>query len=286
MPINKKSILITGSSTGIGKETALYLDKLGFKVFACVRNQQDGDNLKKEASELLTPLLLDVTNEVQIKEAYSKVLADKEYQFYGLVNNAGIGMRSVLELIPKEDFQRVFDINVIGLHVVTRIFLPLIRKNKGRIINIGSEASFIAGGGGGAYAASKFAVRALSDALRLEMIPYGVFVSHVAPTSTESAIWEKNQEDARLRKGISDELRVGYNYFFKLQDRATKERSNPIPTLMVTKDIVDALTSEHPEYEYYSGEKSRKTYEVSLLDKKRITRCSIKRLAKFIKLYG
>jgi len=282
----KKSILITGTSTGIGKATALYLDKMGFMVFAGVRNIKDADSLKLEASDKLRPIILDVTKEDTIRNAVGIISKELEYSFSGLVNNAGIGMRSVLEIIPKEIFQKVFNINVIGLHSVTREFLPLLRKNKGRIVNIGSEASFIAGAGSGAYAASKFAVRALSDALRLEMIPYDVFVSHVAPTSTESAIWEKNKEDARLREGISQELLKGYNYFFKLQDRATRERIKPIPTIEVAKDIVDALTSSNPKYEYYSGEKSKKTYEMSLLPKDRITRCSIKRLSKFIKMYA
>jgi len=283
---NKKSILITGASTGIGRETALYLDKMGYMVFACVRDGADGENLKKEASDKLQILLLDVTKEETIKSAVSIVSKETEYPLWGLVNNAGIGMRSVLEIIPKEEFQKVFDINVVGMHTVTREFLPLIRKNRGRIINIGSEAGFMSGAGGGAYAASKFAVRALTDALRLEMVPYGVFVSHVAPTSTESAIWEKNIEDAQLREGISDELLEGYNYFFKVQDRATRERIKPIPAIEVAKDISDALTSTSPKYEYYSGEKSKKAYEMSLLPKERMIRCSLKRLSKFIKLYG
>ena len=282
----KKSILITGASTGIGKETALYLDKMGYMVFACVRDIVDGESLKEVASNRLQILLLDVTKEETIKNAVLVVSKEKEYPFFGLVNNAGIGMRSVLEIIPTETFRKVFDINVVGMHSVTREFLPLLRKNRGRIVNIGSEAGFMSGAGGGAYAASKFAVRALTDALRLEMLPYDVFVSHIAPTSTESAIWDKNLEDAQLREGIADELREGYNYFFKVQDRATRERIKPISAIEVAEDIADALTSSSPKYEYYSGEKSKQAYEMSLLPKERMIRCSLKRLSKFIKLYG
>lgn len=281
-----ESILITGASTGIGKETALYLDKMGFMVFAGVRNSKDGDRLKAKASDRLKPIILDVTKEQTIQNAVKEISKESEHTLVGLVNNAGIGMRSVLEIIPKEEFQKVFDINVVGLHSVTVEFLPLLRKNRGRIVNIGSEAGFIAGAGGGAYSASKFAVRALTDALRLEMIPFGVFVSYVAPTSTESKIWDKNKEDSRFRKGISPELHKGYNYFFKAQDRATKERIQPMPAIEVVKDIADALFSSNPQYEYCSGSKSREAYEMSLLPKEEKISEWIERLTEYIRLYG
>jgi len=283
---SKKSILITGASSGIGKETALYLDEQGFKVFAGVRTVKDMEIMKQEGSERLVPVILDVTKEETIHNTLNIILKDKEYFFLGLVNNAGIGMRSVLEIIPKHEFQKVFEVNVIGLHSVTRIFLPLIRKNKGRIVNVGSEAGFMAWGGGGAYSASKFAVRGLTDSLRLEMIPFGVHVSYVAPTSTQSKIWVKNQEDARLREGISAEVRKGYNYFFKAQDRADPENMNVLPAIEVAKDIADALTVSNPRYEYYSGEKSEESYKMSLLPKDITIKSSMKKLAEFIKLYG
>jgi len=283
---NKKSVLITGASSGIGKETALYLDEMGFKVFAAVRNEEDASSLKEEASKKLTTIMLDVRDEDSIEAAFLKISKEKEYPFWGLINNAGIGMRSVLEIIPKDEFKNVFDINVVGLHSVTRIFLPLLRKNKGRIVNIGSEAGFMAGAGGGAYSASKFAVRALTDAFRLEMIPFGVFVSYVAPTSTISKIWTKNQDDSRFRKGISSELLKGYNYFFKAQDMASAQKANAIPAIVVAKDIADALTALEPEYEYYSGDKSKETYELSLLPKKKTIKEAMDRLREYIRLYG
>jgi NADP-dependent 3-hydroxy acid dehydrogenase YdfG len=285
---SKKSVLITGASSGIGRECAHYLDKLGFMVFAGVRSENDYSKLKEEAtSDKLKPILIDVTDEDSIKSAVDIVSKEVEYSFGGLINNAGLGLRCVLEVIPKEDFRKIFDVNVIGLHSVIREFLPLLRKNGGRVVNIGSEAGLMSGPGGGAYSATKFAVRAISDALRLEMIPFDVFVSYIAPTSTQSNIWEKNKEDSdRLKSNVSPELLEKYKYFFKAQDRATPERIQLIPAMDVVKDITHALTSSNPKYEYYTGEKSQKTYEMSLMPKSQVTDSTIKSLTEFIEMYG
>ena len=283
----KKSILITGASSGIGKESALYLDKMGFMVFAGVRKEEDREALKELGSPRLKPILLDVTDDAMIQNAVELISKESEYPFYGLVNNAGIGLRGVLEATPEEELRKVLEVNVVGVHAMTRAFLPLLRNNGGRIVNIGSEAGFMAGASGSSYSASKFAVRALSDALRLELIPFDIFVSHVAPTSTQSEIWDKNTayRDA-LNKSVSPELFEAYKFFFKAGERELVEFVNPIPTMDVAKDVVDALTSSKPKYEYCSGKKSKKAYRMSLLPKKFLTNYMLKRLSKFIKLYS
>lgn len=284
----KKSILITGASSGIGKECALYLHKMGFMVFAGIRSEKDHSQLNEEATtDRFKPIFIDVTDEDSIKSAVDIISKEDEYSFEGLVNNAGIGLRGVLEVIPTEEFKKIFDVNVVGLHSVTKEFLPLLRKNGGRIVNIGSEAGLISGPGGGAYSATKFAVRAISDALRLEMIPFNVSVSYVAPSSTQSKIWDKNKEDNKKMKSLaSPELRKKYNYFFKANDRATPSRIKPIPAMDVVEDITHALTSTSPKYEYYTGEKSQKAYEMSLMPKCQVTNSMIKRLTKYIEMYG
>ena len=132
----KKSVLITGASTGIGKACALYLDNLGFMVFAGVRNEDDKNKLIKEGSDRLKPVMLDVEKENTIVDAYNIISNETEYPFYGLINNAGIGIGGVLEATPTEEIRKVMEVNVIGLHAVTKAFLPLLRINSGRIINI------------------------------------------------------------------------------------------------------------------------------------------------------
>ena len=184
-----KSILITGTSTGIGKACALYLDKLGYKVYACVRKQADGENLKKEASEKFTPIILDVTNGDSIKAAVAIIEKETGGNVFGMINNAGIGRGGALEVTPVSEIRKVLDVNVTGLLAVTQAFIPMLRNGKGRIINIGSTSSFLPFPGASVYSASKFAVRAITDSLRVELKPFGISVILVAPGAVESAIW-------------------------------------------------------------------------------------------------
>jgi len=152
---NFKTILITGTSTGIGKACALYLDKLGFKVYAGVRKQADGDNLKKEASDRLTPIILDVTDENSISKAANIIEKETVGELFGLINNAGIGRGGVLEATPVVEIRNLMEVNVIGLMAVTQVFIPMLRKSKGRIVNIGSTSSLLAFPGASAYSASQ-----------------------------------------------------------------------------------------------------------------------------------
>lgn len=281
---NKQSILITGASSGIGKECALYLDKLGFMVFAGVRTNKSGEALKKETSDKLKTIILDVTKKETIAGAVEIISQETEYPLFGLVNNAGVGLRGTLEITPETELRNLLEVNVIGLHAVTRAFLPLLRNNKGRIVNIGSEASFVAGPNSSSYAASKFAVRAISDSLRLELINFDMYVSLIAPTSTHSDIWKKNKiYRENLHKNIGPELREAYSFFLKMDERATLENIKAVSALEVAKCIAHALISKKPKYEYTVGKNSKKYYRLSLLPKNISTGYMIRRLIKYMK---
>jgi len=191
---NGKTIVITGTSSGIGKACALYLDKMGFKVYAGVRKQVDGDNLKKESSDKLSPIILDVNNTESINAAVSIIKKETDGNVFGLINNAGIGQGGPLEIIPVSEIRKVMEINVIGLVAVTQAFLPMLRKNKGRIINIGSSTSIIAFPGASIYAASKFAVRALTDSLRVELKLFDMHAVLIVPGHVETVLWNKEDE--------------------------------------------------------------------------------------------
>ncbi len=170
-------IVITGASSGIGEACALYLDGLGCRVFAGVRNPVDGESLKAKASARLMPVLLDVTDVASIDRAVETVKA--AVGMAGLVNTAGIGGGGPLEVVPPAELRKVLEVNVVGPVAVTQAFLPLLRLGRGRIVNMGSIAGLAATPFIGPYSASKFALEALTDAMRLELRPWGIHVSIV-----------------------------------------------------------------------------------------------------------
>ncbi|MEX0791398.1 MAG: SDR family NAD(P)-dependent oxidoreductase, partial [Actinomycetota bacterium] len=174
MSEDRGAVVITGASTGIGRATAPRLAAIGFRVFAGVRKQADADSLKQEAPAV-TPLILDVTDEHSIAEAATAVKAAVGANgLAGLVNNAGITVPGPLEFLPAEDLRRQFEVNVIGPIAVTQAFMPLLRAGKGRIVNVGSIGGRVSTPFLGAYSASKFAIEAISDALRVELRPWGI----------------------------------------------------------------------------------------------------------------
>lgn len=254
---NNKTILITGASSGIGKSCALYLDKLGFKVFAGVRNETDGENLRNEASERLTPILIDVTDEQSIKTAINIIENETGGKLNGLVNNAGIGCGGALEVTSITKIREVMDVNVIGLMAVTKAFLPMLREARGRIINIGSTSGFISIPGGGVYAASKFAVRAITDSLRLELKPFDIKTILVAPGAIETEIWDKTLAYKKeMRKAVTPELAELYQSLRNFGDKLP-EVIKKIPAIEVAKSVAHALTSKSPKRYYIVGSDAR-----------------------------
>jgi NAD(P)-dependent dehydrogenase (short-subunit alcohol dehydrogenase family) len=187
-----QAVLITGTSTGIGKACALHLDQLGYRVFAGVRKPVDGEALQKIASDRLTPVRLDVTDEGSIASARELIAGEVGVSgLFGLVNNAGFGLAGPIEFQPLEDFRQQMEVNFIGVVAMTKAFIPLLRQSRGRIVNIGSISGINAMPFQSAYCATKFALEAFSDALRLELRPWGISVSIVQPGDIETPAWQK-----------------------------------------------------------------------------------------------
>ena len=139
MKTSTGAVLVTGASSGMGKACVLLLDQAGYTVFAGVRKERDAHMLKQAASSRLTPVILDVTDDRTIAEAFQLIRETVGAAgLVGLVNNAGVGVTAPMELVPLEEVRRQFDINVIGQVAVIQAFLPLIRAAHGRIINVGS----------------------------------------------------------------------------------------------------------------------------------------------------
>ena len=248
-----KAILITGSSTGIGKACTLHLDKLGFKIYAGVRKQTDGDILKEKASDKLSPIILDVTDSESIENAATIIERENDGDLFGLINNAGIGLSGVVEVTPVDEIRKLMEVNVIGLLALTKAMIPLLREGKGRIINIGSPSGLIALPGISVYAASKFAVRAITDSLRVELKSFGVKVILISPGPTESEIWEKGKAYKKeMRKSVKPEIAEHYIIFAKFGDKIEKELKT-MPADVVAKAVTNALTSAKPKLFYNVG---------------------------------
>jgi short-subunit dehydrogenase len=179
----KRIVLITGATAGIGRHAALHLAARGFRVIATGRNAEALSSLAVEAEGELTTLKLDVTDQTSIDAAVEMV--DRITAGHGvdvLVNNAGYGDIAPMETTTDKDLRAVFETNVFGLMAVTRAFLPRMRERRaGRIVNVSSLGGLFTLPLFGAYNATKHAVESLSDALRIELRPFGIDVSLIEP---------------------------------------------------------------------------------------------------------
>lgn len=247
-----RSVLITGSSTGIGRATALRLDAAGWKVFAGVRREEDAESLRAAASERLAPLILDVTDPDQIATAAARIRADGDLQ--GVVNNAGVAIPSPLETMPIEDFRRQIEINLIAHVAVTQAVLDSIRAGNGRVVFISSIGGRIAFPLTGAYHAAKFGIEAVGDSLRGELRPWRIPVSIVEPGSIDTPIWERGERTSDEIGARSPQREALYGPVienYRKVIRQTAERG--IPPEKVAKAIEHALSAERPRSRYLVG---------------------------------
>jgi len=182
-------VVVTGASTGIGACVARDLAGRGFRVFGTVRRPEDAAALEQAG---VTAVQMDVTDTGSIARARAEVEhALASTPLGGLVNNAGIPAAGPLELVPLDELRRVLEVNLVGAVAVTQAFLPLLRVSRGRVVNISSVSGRCALPFMGPYAASKFALEAVSDSLRRELLPFGVQVIVIEPGSFQTRIWSK-----------------------------------------------------------------------------------------------
>jgi NAD(P)-dependent dehydrogenase (short-subunit alcohol dehydrogenase family) len=257
---SEPAVVITGASTGIGAACALELDRRGFRVFAGVRSEAAARHLKEQASNRLMPVMIDVTDPDGIAAAAGAVAAAVGGAgLAGLVNNAGIVVPGPLELIPLEKLRRQFEVNVIGQIAVTRAFLPLVRIGRGRIVNMGSISGRVAVPYLGPYAASKFALEALTDCMRLELRRWKIRVSIVEPASVKTPIWGKTQaksdEAAPQVAAQLDDLYGADVAAFRALARHEGEHGMPVER--VVEAVVHALTARRPKTRYPVGRQTR-----------------------------
>lgn len=198
-----RAIVVTGASTGIGRATVARAVKEGGHVFPAVRKKADAAALKAEFGEAVTPIIFDVTDEPAVKKAAAQVgKALGERRLFGLVNNAGMAVPGPLAYLTSDELRHQMEVNFTGVHIVTQAFLPLLgvdpdRKGRpGKVVMISSVGGETAMPFIGAYAASKHAIEGYSEALRRELILFGIDVVVVAPGAIATPIWDKVDDDA------------------------------------------------------------------------------------------
>lgn len=248
------AVLITGAAGGIGAATVRRLDTSGFQVFAGVRTSSDGEKLQREISARITPVLLDITDHASIAQAVETVTrAIGKAGLVGLVNNAGMIVEGPVELVSIDDVRTQFEVNVIGHIAVIQAFLPLLRKAQGHIVNISAPTGQVAFPYLGVLSASKAALESVSDALRVELRPFGISVSIIEPGAMQTEIFHKSAAHAQQAKQqLPGELLRLYGPALAAVAKATANQHLESPDV-VGATIVHALTSRRPRTRYLAG---------------------------------
>jgi NAD(P)-dependent dehydrogenase (short-subunit alcohol dehydrogenase family) len=255
-----RSVVITGASTGIGEACALRLDAMGFRVFAGVRKDADGAALRAKASERLTPVRIDVTDPASIASARDAVAAAVgDAGISGIVNNAGVAVAGPMESVPIADLRQQIEVNVIGQVAVTQAFMALLRMQRGRVVFMGSVAGRMATPFAGPYAASKHALEAITDAMRMELRPWKMHVAIIEPGSIKTPIWDKTDAMAdRMEREMSPQGHRLYDTAVKTMRKfAAEAGGRGIPPDVVAKAVAHALTARKPKTRYLVGTDAR-----------------------------
>jgi NAD(P)-dependent dehydrogenase (short-subunit alcohol dehydrogenase family) len=242
-----RTVVVTGASSGIGRACALRLAAGGWHVYGGVRAEADAAVLREEGVE---PVTLDVTDAEQIHAAVERAGPSLD----ALVDNAGIAVAAPLEVVPLDELRQQLEVNVIGQVAVTQAFLPALRQAGGRIVLVGSIGGRSALPFLGPYAASKHALEAIADSLRVELRPWGIAVSIVEPASIRTEIWTKGAARAdELRERVAPDLDALYREQVQAFRRVALARGPGADPDDVARVVERALTARRPKARYLVG---------------------------------
>lgn len=257
--------VVTGASTGIGRATAEHLARAGFHVLAGVRSDAAAEAIAAEGVE---PVRIDIAESDQIADLARRVADDPEGRpLRALVNNAGIAVNAPVEVIPLDEWRRQFEVNLFGHIAVIQALLPALIADRGRIVNVSSIGGLIAGPTYGAYSGSKFALEAVSDALRRELRHLGVEVVVVQPGAIATPIWEKGLATA---KGLADTMTAEqHDRYQQVNAAATRQAEQAardgVPPEQVARVITAAVTARRPRTRYLVGRDAKITARLAAL---------------------
>ena len=249
-----KSVVITGTSTGIGYQTSKTLIASGYRVFGSVRTNEDADRVAMELGKNFIPLVFDVTDEQAVKESVNKVSALLDNQtLAGLINNAGIAVFGAVQNLTAEEFKHQFDVNLLGVFHCTQAYMDLLGADKdrhgapGKIINISSISGELAMPFMSAYNMSKFGLEGFSEALRRELMIFGIDVVVVAPGPIKTPIWTKVDKVGMLKRFDNSAYRKVSSKMVRFAEALEKKG---VSSEVVAQRILTILTNSKSKTRY------------------------------------
>ncbi len=277
----KRSVVVTGVSTGIGWGAVKVLTGKGFHVFGSVRKRADADRLTAEFGEAFTPLLFDVTDEAAVREAAKQVeIVLGGETLAGLVNNAGIAVAGPLLYLSLDDWRQQLEVNLTGVVIATQAFAPLLGAsgarvaNPGRIVNISSVGGRNANPFMAPYCTSKFGLEGLSESLRRELLPFGVDVVVVAPGAVATPIWDKADQVDTTRYANT----VYAPALERLRGHMLSLGKSGLPPEKIGEAIATALTAPSPKTRYVVSPSPMQVLMTEILPKRTLDKAIGKRL--------
>ncbi len=249
-------VIVTGTSSGIGRATAEQLAAEGFHVLAGVRRQEDADKIKRNNIE---PVIVDVTNIGTLKALAERVEQDPLGRpLRAVVNNAGIAVNAPLEMVPLDEFRRQIEVSVIGQVAVIQALIPALLNSGGRVVNIGSLGGKVSMPGFGIYSAAKFAMEAINDSLRREMSSFGLKVIMITPGGVSTGLSEQGITTAeRLAKLMTpDQHRRHDRLFDAVKTQAESWATDGIRPEKVAAVVSRAIHVNKPRTRYTAGRDS------------------------------
>ncbi|OBB15353.1 retinol dehydrogenase [Mycobacteriaceae bacterium 1482268.1] len=242
------TVLVTGAARGIGRAIVEHLASTGWDVIAGVRSEQDADAIVQVDPQRVSAVILDITNADHI----ARLPGSLPERLDALVNNAGIAVGGPVETVTPEEWRKVLDTNVIGQFAVTQAALPRLRESRGRVVFISSVNGRIATPMLGPYSASKFALEAGCDALRIELKGWGIPVVLVEPAQTDTDMWRTADDMVRqIEAGLSPEQRDLYaKHIAGMKKFVPAARKMASPTKKVVAVVEKALTARRPKARY------------------------------------
>jgi NAD(P)-dependent dehydrogenase (short-subunit alcohol dehydrogenase family) len=254
-PNTAPAVLVTGAGSGIGEACIKRLSSMGWRVFAGVFDDAQRQHVEQSQLPGVTPIVLDITNATAISAAAQTIGTETgDRGLAGLVNNAGIGVMGPLEFVPIDRLRLQLEVNLIGHVAVTQACLPLLRKATGRIVNISSLAGLMSMPMLGPYSASKYALEAVSDALRQELAPSKVHVACIEPALIDTPILSGSEQAAESAlSAMPREGRELYWPFFERMQRTSAINAKASPPDVVARAVVHALTASRPKTRYIAG---------------------------------